>query len=275
MNNGNKYNTENNDWKMKKINRLSNRLKKEKLIKSVAVAFSTILLFAAVLLVKENMSLKSAMEEKNEIIKDKEAEIEKKDTIINEKDASIEILTNTIRSMDEEILDVKEVNESYVDELNELRSRKELYDKYQYAIFDEDGKRTELTYEEIKLGEEIMLDNNLDPDIMFGTIMVESNGNPKAVNTDTNATGYGQFLDSTAEWVWTELLGHDNYASNVRKDGKANIQMMGAYYGYLYGQKGNTFDVMKAYSGNSTNSGATKYIDRVNHHINRAKRREK
>lgn len=207
-------------------------------------------------LAKENNDLKVTVSKNNEILKNKNDEIVKL-TFENQE------LCNIIDDIDDQIEEVEEVNKSYVDELNELRTRSELYDKYEYAIAYGD-ERTELTYEEIQYGEDLMLAKGLNPHLMFGTIMVESNGKPDAVNSESGATGYGQFLNYTAEWVWTKLLGNSTYNSNIRKDGKANIQMMAEYYDYLYAEHGSTFKVVKQYSGNSTNVGAAQYLAKVN-----------
>jgi hypothetical protein len=99
---------------------------------------------------------------------------------------------------------------------------------------------------------------------MFGSIMVESNANPDVVNTRSGATGYGQFLNGTAKFVWEDLMGNSGYYPDLRKNGEANIQMMAYYYDYLYGRKGSIFKVIKEYSGNSTDEGTQQYINRIN-----------
>lgn len=181
-----------------------------------------------------------------------------------QKDAQIQQLQSTIQQLDSELQQVSDVNKSYVDELNELRSRQELYNKYEYAVLDEEGKRTDLTYEQIKLGEELMEENGYNPHLLFGTIMVESNGNPYDVNSQTGATGYGQFLDETARFTWVNLLNNNYYDPDIRKDGTSNIKMMASYYDYLYNKVGTTFNVVKCYSGNSEDSGAQSYLNRIN-----------
>ena len=181
-----------------------------------------------------------------------------------EKDQIITSLQETIIQLDEQLEEVSATNKEYVDDLNRLRTREELYNKYEYAIY-EDGYRTDLTYEEIKLGEDLMVEKGYDPHLMFGTIMVECSGEREQVTPPYDATGYGQFLDSTAKWVWTKLMGNDNYHSDLRKDGETNIKMMAEYYDYLYSIKGgDTFRVIKHYSGNSTNEGAARYLARIN-----------
>lgn len=187
------------------------------------------------------------------------------DKQITQKDKVITDLSLIIQEVDNNARQVMNVNKTYVDELTELRNRSELYDKYSYAIIN-GTTRTELTYDEIKLGETLMKEKGYDPNLLFGTIMVESGGNPNAVNSSSDATGYGQFINSTARFVWTDLLNNDNYYSEIRKDGKSNIQMMVAYYDYLYDIHGDTFGVIKSYSGNSTNSGAYSYLSRINNY---------
>lgn len=196
----------------------------------------------------------------NEIIKTNEG----LENSINEKDIQIKSLGDTIDNLDSQLKDISNVNKSYVDELNELRSRSELYDKYEYAIMTEHDLRTDLKYHEIKLGEELMVEKGYNPHLLFGTIMVESSANPNAVNESSDATGYGQFLDSTAEFVWNDLLGYGGYYSDIRKDGSSNIIMMAEYYDYLYSTKNNTFEVIKQYSGNITDEGAYIYLSKIN-----------
>lgn len=233
------------------------RKRKERMIKriilTVLFTFSFIMIYS---LAKQNAQLRASILEKENTI----AELT---NVIGD-------LNEVVDDIDNQLRHVASVNESYVDELNTLRNRAELYDKYEYAIIY-GGERTALTYEEIELGEELMVSKGYDPNLMFGSIMVESNANPSAVNYSSGATGYGQFLDSTAKWVWTTLMGNESYYSDIRKDGKVNIQMMATYYDYLYSVygKNNTFRVIKCYSGNSTDEGTRKYIARVNKFINK------
>jgi hypothetical protein len=198
---------------------------------------------------QENFQLSEAMFEKDSEIKILEL--------------TVNSLRNVVNELNEQITDVSEVNRTYVDELNTFRKREELYDKYEYAIMAA-NKRTDLTYEEVQYGEELMASKGLNPHLMFGSIMVESTGRVAALNQSSGATGYGQFLDSTASWIWKDMLGNKTYHSDIRKDGKSNILMMATYYDYLYPIVGNTFKVVKCYSGNSTDEGTASYIKRIN-----------
>lgn len=244
------------ETKMRKMQR------REKFAKRLTTLFIyTCLILSVILLNKQNNELRETIDSQQQAY---EIAIYEKDYEIANLNYMIDSLEDVVDRLDAQISNVAQVNQSYVDELNLLRTRAELYDKYEYAIMDE-GKRTELKYEEIQYGEELMLAKGYNPNLMFGSIMVESRANPEAVNKESGATGYGQFLDSTAKWVWTKLIGNRGYYSDLRKDGKVNIQMMAEYYDYLYDKYGgNTLKVVKQYSGNSTYEGASKYLAKVN-----------
>lgn len=242
---------------------LRSRMRKMKQkIKLMQIALITLTLVIIALfvtigsLVKENQNLNLVVSKNNEVLTEKNNKIMELTFENNE-------LHIIIDEIDDQIKEVETVNKSYVDELNELRNRSELYDKYEYAIVY-GGERTELTYEEIQYGEDLMVARGHNPHLMFGSIMVESSGKTTAVNASSGATGYGQFLDSTAKWVWTKLLGNRTYSSSIRKDGMKNILMMAEYYDYLYNEKGSTFKVIKQYSGNSTDAGAAQYLAKIN-----------
>ena len=239
--------------KMRKMKR------KLKLMQVALTTLSVLLLISFIsiwCILAENKNLNVIISQNTEVL------TEKNNTIMELRIENNE-LQNIIDEIDVQLKEVEAVNHSYVDELNKFRNRAELYDKYEYAI-EYGGQRTELKYEEIKYGEELMLAKGLNPHLMFGTIMVESNGKPNVVNKSSGATGYGQFLDSTAKWVWTKLLGNSTYNSSIRKDGMKNIQMMAEYYDYLYAETKSTFKVIKQYSGNSTDAGAMDYLNKVN-----------
>lgn len=246
--------------------KLKNRIRQERYKKIACFVFSYLILFAIIVsLAYSNQKLNNELEKKEQHYTEV---INEKDTRIQALNDNVEDLAVTIQDLDLQLTSVSEVNQSYVDELNMFREREELYNKYEYAIIDA-GRRTKLTYEEIKLGEDLMVENGRNPHLMFGSIMVESNANPDVVNSQSGATGYGQFLNSTAEYVWEDIMGNSGYYPDLRKDGEANIKMMASYYEHLYGLKGSTFNVIKHYSGNSTNEGTQRYIDRINRYTSK------
>lgn len=188
------------------------------------------------------------------------------------KDGVISALFDTNNDLSNQILEVAEMN----DELNgmvkekdetikDLEDRVNVYEKYEYALYYGD-ERNDLTYEQIKLGEELMLEKGYDPDLLFGIIMVESNGIEDVVNTSSGATGYGQFMNRTGEYVYENLLREGNYNHyTTPKDGTTNIKMMVAYLDLLYTKyNGDIVKSIKEYCGSSTYSKAYKYLNRVN-----------
>ena len=253
---------------MNKKSIMRRKMRREKIAKNSIILLLYMSLFIVIgLLVNENRELKQEIirvsEDYENIIEAKNYDIEEREIDIASLSRTINHLGEVINEMDDQIVQVSNTNKEYVDELNMLRNRSELYDKYEYAILYK-GERTELTYEQIALGEQLMTEKGLDPNLMFGTIMVESKGNPNVVNKISGATGYGQFLNSTARWVWTDLMGNKNYHSDLRKDGTINIQMMAEYYDYLYSKNKSTFKVVKSYSGNDTDVGTSQYLAKVN-----------
>lgn len=239
-------------------------MKKEKIKKLIMPTILGLFIISTTIFITKVNLLNQECNELYKIIEVKESELLELQSSKEENETIISDLKMTILELNGKLEEVSNKNIMYVDELNEFRLRSELYDKYSYAIFDETNQRTMLTYEEIKYGEQLMQEKGYDPDLLFGTIMVESRGNPDVVNNSSGATGYGQFLYSTAEYVWTDIMGNSSFDPEIMKDGKTNIQMMVEYYDHLYQIQGNTFGVIKQYSGNSTDRGASIYLSMIN-----------
>lgn len=111
-------------------------------------------------------------------------------------------MKRTIDSLDQSNAKLISDNKSLDEKLKKFEKRKELYNKYEYAIYNEANKRTDLTYEQIATGEELMKKEGIDPDLLFGIIMTESNGDEKATSATSTARGYGQFLAGSGEFVY-------------------------------------------------------------------------
>lgn len=181
----------------------------------------------------------------------------------NEQFNEIQDCVSVIDELDKQNLQlVEEKNEVYEkldqaeQQLADASDRLQTYEKYEYAVFY-GGKRTDLTYEQLKTGEQLMAQNGLDPNLLFSTIMVESTGNSKAKNTRSTATGYGQFLYGTGKFVYEDLMGNGKgtYSRDKALDGDTNIKMMAEYMNYLVDKSkkrngGNTlYAAIKSYRG--------------------------
>jgi soluble lytic murein transglycosylase-like protein len=135
---------------------------------------------------------------------------------------------SVIDELDSENAKVVKANKKLNKQLSKLEAREELFDKYEYALYDKMGGRTDLTYDQVATGEEIMEEYGMDPDLLFGIIMTESGGDETATNSESTARGYGQLLSGTGEMVWENILGNGNYSHSYALDGDKNITMMAA-----------------------------------------------
>lgn len=109
-------------------------------------------------------------------------------------------------------------------ELKELRSRRELYDKYSYVL-SYNGQRTDMTYDQLKYGEDLMKSKNIDPNLLFGVVMTESKATEKAQNKCSSARGYCQVIESTAKSIYERYLHKGIYKHSMAFDGYTNMEI--------------------------------------------------
>ena len=151
-------------------------------------------------------------------------------------------------------------------ELKVFRERKELYDKYEYALVS-DGKRTDITYDQIKSLQQLLKDKKVnDTDLFLSWIMTESGGKEKCTSSYSTAKGYGQILDGTSKFVYKKVMkkksGWDN---SIALNGKKNMELMSHYVDYLYLNNGkNLMKTIKRYRGKNDVSG---YVGRMNEYL--------
>lgn len=178
---------------------------------------------------------------------------------------TIDELTSISQTLDEEnqyLIDSMELMEA---ELEEFRSREELYDRYEYALYYYGG-RNDITFDQLRTLEELVEDSSIqDEDLILAWILTESGGNETARNSKSTAKGYGQFLNGTSEFVYTNLMGRSGWNANVALDGETNLEMMVAYIDYLYEiNDGNLYEIIRDYRGKQDVSG---YISRIDSYL--------
>lgn len=132
--------------------------------------------------------------------------------------------------------------------------RSELFDKYEYAILDDSGNRTDINYSDTKMLEDLCEEKGLNQEtvnLVLAIAMTESTGNEDAKSSISTARGFGQFLSSTGEFVYTELMGNSNYNhAEVASSGTENLEMMVYYLDYLNENcDGNIGEVINKYRG--------------------------
>lgn len=136
--------------------------------------------------------------------------------------------------------------------------------KVNYSYILEDGTKPGMTFEHLKFGIEQMAKRKIDPHLLYGVVMLESRADEKAINGKSTARGYGQFLDSTAKWVYEVKLnkGKNTYNHDMAFDGKTNLEMSAEYLAYLMEKnKGNVMQTCLDYNGREL---GTAYYYKVN-----------
>lgn len=173
-------------------------------------------------------------------------------------------MRKTVNTLDASNAKLKKENKSLNSDLKKFTKRAELYNKYEYAVYNKSGKRTDLTYEQIATGEELMKKEGIDPDLLFGIIMTESGGDEKATSSTSTARGYGQFLAGSGKYVYEDILHLGTYNHSMAYNGTTNIKMAAGYLGYLKNTRGfSAYAAVKAYRGLEP----TGYIRTINSYI--------
>lgn len=135
------------------------------------------------------------------------------------------------------------------EELDTFRNRAELYDKYEYVLFY-DGKRTDMTYNLVAYGEDIMKKENIDPNMLFGLVMVESSGKEKAQNSTSSARGFCQLIDTTAKSLYENVLKRGSYRHDYAFNGYINLELGAKLIsGNMKQYRGNTYTTIQLYRG--------------------------
>lgn len=165
-------------------------------------------------------------------------------------------------------------NKKLIDDNKNIAKKLNTYEKYKYAAVDELGYRTDLTYDQIKLGEDLMKDYGYDPNILFAIGMVESNFTATANSSKSTAKGYCQFLDGTAKFTYEDLMGNGEgtWYPELAYDPETNIQMCAALLNYLFDKYDNNFyKAIGHYCGHGTSPGSFTYtyIERMNNNTMR------
>lgn len=266
--------------KMSKFERM-NQLKSQLFVTRLGLVIMTVL---CCVLLYQNQTMEDAFEEEKkqiEIAHEEEIEyIEMENAkaydrvysdynLLSERYGSfvntIDELTSISQTLDEEnqyLIDSMELMEA---ELEEFRSREELYDRYEYALYYY-GERNDITFNQLRTLEELVEDSSIqDEDLILAWILTESGGNETARNSESTAKGYGQFLNGTSEFVYTNLMGRSGWNANVALDGETNLEMMVAYIDYLYEiNDGNLYEIIRDYRGKQDVSG---YISRIDSYL--------
>lgn len=185
--------------------------------------------------------------EKEDVMKEKE-ELEDKNLSLYEENEetiaaynnSMELLQNVASvavELDEQNKKIVNSSRKQSNQLKRLQRRKRLMNSYEWALYDEEGIKTDITFNDIETLKSLCKKRNLSDDtidLVLAIAMTESNGDAKCSNPTSTALGLGQFIEETGKITYTFLMGHEKY--NHRKvalNGTTNLKMMVYYLEYL------------------------------------------
>lgn len=179
--------------------------------------------------------------------------------------SQVEQLQSQLSSLQTNYSELQSEYYNVTNEYTYAEKKLKLYDDYSYALYDTEGYRNDLTVELLELGDSLMKANNLDPNILFGIIMIESEGHADCIDPTYDASGLGQFLESSGEFVCSRLMnGEIEYDhSTTPFDPETNIRMMAVYLSYLFDKyDGSSFDAIQQYCGGS-DANAQRYYNKL------------
>ena len=177
---------------------------------------------------------------------------------ISELNSQIEEKESVIDSLDSII----EEKQSVVDELS---TDIDTINNYEYALYDTEGNRNDITLELLEFGIAKCNEEEINPDLLFGIIMVESEGHAEATNTSSGAAGLGQFLPGTGEFIANEYLDLSYEHSTTPYDAQTSIAMIVEYLAHLKDKYyGDIVSMLMEYSGGDLNYAYNYYAKVIN-----------
>lgn len=134
---------------------------------------------------------------------------------------------------------------------HDLVDRLKVYEEYEYCFFDTEKKRNDLTYEDIKLLEQLLENEYVnDVDLYLAWIMIESEGYAKCKNSHSTAKGLAQFLNGTSKSVYSKLDFEESWYPEIVYDKNICLTMMVRYVNDLMDDyKGNLHKTINSYRG--------------------------
>ena len=197
------------------------------------------------------------------------AEMETVATSYNEVSETLKSVSEASQALEAENKELISACESKDQIIATYDERAELFDKYEYAVTDDSGNRTDIKYSDMKMLEDLCKEKGLNDEtvnLVLAIAMTESAGNEDAKSSISTATGFGQFLSGTGKFVYTKLMGNKSYNhSEIASSGTENLEMMVYYLDYLNENcNGNTGEVINQYRG--LNDPSYKY--KINRYLN-------
>lgn len=227
---------------------------------SMVGLFVTCVLLVGGLVVNNHIlrtNLSAVNDQYDEALVDNQALIEENLSLANTYNDAVLILSDVSEiayTLDKQNRSLNDDLKEAQDLIKEYQNREELFDEYEWALFRDNGERTDIEYNDIITLEDLVDEKDLSDetvDLVLAMAMTESNGHANARNTDSSAIGLGQFLSGTGKFVYTSLMDNDTYNhSTVASDSETNLEMMVYYLEYLDVENNHNIErVITAYRG--------------------------
>lgn len=167
----------------------------------------------------------------------------------------ISIMSSPIESAQDQDLEVVRLVEEVEEGLEELETHKRT-EKWQGL-----SAKTGLTIALINHIYTLCAEKEIPPELLLALIETESDFDPNAVNERSGATGLGQFLPSTAEWIAS--INDLPYSYDLLKDPYYNVELMTLYLDHLYKREQDWRTVLSLYVGHGYRGRYSRYTETV------------
>lgn len=132
-----------------------------------------------------------------------------------------------------------------INELQDTDTKSNDYNMDIYLV----GERA-IPEEHARLGVRIMLDNGIDPGVLFAIIDSRSEGDLFKTIPRSTARGYGLMIENTAAWVYEDIMGKKGYTHAMQTDGVRSVEIVAEYIVHLMKvHDGNIEEVSYSYVG--------------------------
>jgi len=169
-------------------------------------------------------------------------------------EAKVKELTELNENLYEDNKNLIAAQDKWDEQLAEVKERLDVYETYDYAMFDTEGKRNDMNYDYIKELTELTAYRPVnDIDLYLSWIMIECEGHSNCRNKTSTAKGFAQFLDGTGKSVYNKYLA-DKYEIEYYPDIVIDrpdicIDMMQEYVNYLYEETHDLNKTIDCYRG--------------------------
>lgn len=167
----------------------------------------------------------------------------------------ISIMSSPIESAQDQDLEVVRLVEEVEEGLEELETHKRT-EKWQGL-----SAKRGLPIALINHIYTLCAEKEIPPELLLALIETESDFDPNAVNERSGATGLGQFLPSTAEWIAS--INDLPYSYDLLKDPYYNVELMILYLDHLYKREQDWRTVLSLYVGHGYRGRYSRYTETV------------